>query len=141
MIGSVFTAHSLTYWYSGLVKPAFNPPNWIFGPVWTVLYILMGTALYLVWEKGIKNEQAKTAIWVFGAQLALNFIWSILFFGLRSPLYAFVEIILLWIAIATTIFMFYKIEKRAAYLLIPYICWVTFAAFLNFTIWQLNPSF
>jgi tryptophan-rich sensory protein len=98
----------------------------------------MGIALYLVWEKGIKKEQAKTAVWVFGAQLALNFIWSILFFGLRSPFYAFVEIILLWIAIAATIFMFYKIEKRAAYLLIPYICWVTIAAYLNFSIWILN---
>jgi tryptophan-rich sensory protein len=99
----------------------------------------MGIALFLIWEKGIKKEQAKTAVWVFGAQLALNSVWSLLFFGLHSPFYAFVEIIFLWIAIAATIFMFYKIEKRAAYLLLPYICWVTIAAFLNFTVWLLNP--
>lgn len=138
MIGSFFTTPNIATWYAGINKPDFNPPNWIFGPVWTTLYILMGISLYFVLQKGWKKIQAKIAITVFGIQLALNSIWSILFFGLGSPFLAFVEIIFLWIAIAASIYLFYKIDKRAAYLLIPYICWVSFAAFLTYTIWIIN---
>ena len=138
MIGSFFTAPSITAWYAGINKPDFNPPNWIFGPVWTALYILMGISLYLVLEKGIKKKGVKLAVSVFGIQLALNSVWSILFFGLGSPFLAFIEILFLWGAISATMYLFYKINKNAAYLLIPYICWVSFAAFLNYSIWIIN---
>jgi tryptophan-rich sensory protein len=132
----VFTTSSIPTWYASLIKPSFNPPNWIFGPVWTTLYLLMGISLYLVWIRGAKKN--RTALIWFGSQLALNSIWSILFFGLKSPLSAFIEIIFLWITILITIIYFYKTSKPAAYLLIPYILWVSFAAVLNISIVILN---
>jgi benzodiazapine receptor len=138
IIGSVFTFQSIPTWYAGIQKPDFNPPSWVFGPVWTTLYTLMGIAAYLVWEKGIKKKGVKQALVVFGVQLILNAIWSILFFGMQNPFLAFIEIIFLWISIVATIFLFYKISKTAGYLLVPYILWVSFAAILNFYIWQLN---
>ena len=134
-IGSVFTVSSVGSWYSGLAKPFFNPPSWLFGPVWTILYLLMGISLYLVWTKKLKS---KTALYIFGVQLVLNTLWSIFFFGLQQPLLAFIEIIFLWIMIMLTIIYFYKISKTAAYLLIPYILWVSFAAVLNIAIVVLN---
>lgn len=137
-IGSFFTFSAIPNWYQTLIKPEFNPPNWIFGPVWTTLYILMGISLYLVWNRGIKTKHEKTAIGIFSIQLVLNAIWSILFFGLKSPLYAFIEIIFLWIFIVLSIIYFYKISKPASYLLIPYICWVSFASVLNYFILILN---
>ncbi|MEK6969392.1 MAG: TspO/MBR family protein [Nanoarchaeota archaeon] len=137
-IGSFFTVSSVSTWYLTLNKPFFNPPSWLFGPVWISLYFLMGISLYLIWKKGIKNKQSKTAVSLFGVQLILNSLWSILFFGLRSPLFAFIEIITLWIAIILTIKYFYKISKVASYLLIPYMLWVSFAAILNFFIFYLN---
>ena len=133
-IGSFFTSSSVGTWYVTLVKPVFNPPSWVFGPVWTVLYLLMGISLYMVW---IKRVEIKAMIF-FGVQLFLNALWSIIFFGLNNPLYAFIEIILLWFSIVFTIYYFYKIEKTAAYLLIPYLLWVSFAAILNFSIMILN---
>lgn len=133
-IGSLFTANSVSSWYVTLIKPSFNPPSWVFGPVWTILYILMGISLYLVWIKKFD----KTAFTFFGIQLFLNALWSILFFGLKSPLFAFIEIIFLWAAILITIFYFYKINKISAYLFIPYILWVGFAAILNVSIIVLN---
>ena len=133
-IGSFFTSSSVGTWYVTLVKPVFNPPSWVFGPVWTVLYLLMGISLYMVW---IKRVGIKAMIF-FGVQLFLNALWSIIFFGLNNPLYAFIEIILLWFSIVFTIYYFYKIEKTAAYLLIPYLLWVSFAAILNFSIMILN---
>jgi tryptophan-rich sensory protein len=133
-IGGLFTARSVSTWYVTLIKPSFNPPSWVFGPVWTILYLMMGIALYLVW---IKKKEVKAFI-AFGTQMFLNVLWSVLFFGLQKPLYAFVEIILLWIAILFTIIYFYRINKTSAYLLIPYISWVSFAAFLNFFIYILN---
>jgi len=136
IIGSFFTSSSIPIWYTALNKPFFNPPNWIFGPVWTLLYVLMGISLYIVWTKGFKKN--KEAIIWFAAQLILNILWSILFFGLKSPLLAFVEIILLWIAILITLIKFYKVSKQSAYLLIPYLAWVGFAAILNFSIFYLN---
>ncbi|MBW3022657.1 tryptophan-rich sensory protein [Candidatus Woesearchaeota archaeon] len=137
-IGSIFNVSSIPTWYETLNKPSFNPPNWIFAPVWTTLFVLMGISLYLVWSKGLKKKGVKSAVYVFGGQLALNTLWSILFFGLRSPTLAFVEIIILWLAILWTIIKFYKISKTAAYLLIPYIAWVSFAVLLNFVFVLLN---
>ena len=136
LIGSVFTTSSIPTWYSALNKPQFNPPNWVFSPIWIVLYFLMGISLYLVWSK--KSKYKKTAVTFFGVQLGLNALWSIIFFGLQSPFYAFIEIILLWFFILMTIIYFYRISKPAAYLLIPYILWVSFAAVLNFSIFTLN---
>ncbi|MFA5357848.1 MAG: TspO/MBR family protein [archaeon] len=137
-IGSIFTMPMITTWYATLNKPFFSPPNWVFAPVWTTLFLLMGIALYLVLEKGLQKKEVKKAVSLFGAQLTLNIIWSFLFFGLMSPFLAFVEIIFLWAAIALTIKSFYPISKKAAWLLAPYICWVSIAALLNFSVWMLN---
>jgi benzodiazapine receptor len=138
IIGSVFTMPSISGWYADLAKPALNPPNWVFGPVWTTLFALMGIAAFLVWRKGLKRKGAKIALGIFIIQLALNTLWSVIFFGLHSPGGAFVEIIFLWIAIVLTIIAFSKISKAAAWLLVPYIIWVSFAMYLNFSIWALN---
>ena len=139
-IGSVFTYSSIPEWYNiRLQKPTFNPPSWLFGPVWITLYLLMGISAYLIWEKGTKKKEVKNALYTFGIQLALNIMWSLLFFGLRCPLCGFIETILLWFAIALTILKFSRVSKAAALLLLPYILWVTFAAILNFYIWRLNP--
>ncbi|MFH1511613.1 MAG: TspO/MBR family protein [Candidatus Woesearchaeota archaeon] len=138
LIGSFFTMDSVRTWYTTVHRPSFNPPNWVFAPVWTTLFILMGISLYLVWSKGVGARRVKIAMTIFGAQLALNILWSILFFGLRSPFYAFIEIIVLWAAIILTIAAFYMVSRPAAYLLIPYVLWVTFAAILNFSIYWLN---
>jgi len=138
IIGSIFTVSAINGWYSTIEKPLFNPPNWIFAPVWTTLFLLMGISLYLIWEKGIQKKEIKTAVSVFGLQLALNVLWSVLFFGLKNPFFAFIEIILLWVTILATTILFYRISKKAGLLLIPYLLWVTFAAFLNYSIWMLN---
>jgi tryptophan-rich sensory protein len=138
LIGSVFTAPSIPEWYANLQKPFFSPPNWVFAPAWITLYILMGVSLYLVWRKGWHRKGVRTGLLLFGIQLVLNAAWSIIFFGLQNPLLAFVEIIVLWLAIVLTIHQFWRIKKPAAYLLIPYILWVSFAAALNFFIWRLN---
>jgi len=141
LIGSIFTVEAISGWYATINKPSFNPPSWVFSPVWTILYTLMGIAAYLVWKDRNKKKikTANIALTFFGIQLVLNGLWSILFFGLNSPSLAFFEIMLLWIAIIFTIIYFFKINKTAAYLLIPYILWVSFAAFLNLNIWILNP--
>jgi tryptophan-rich sensory protein len=140
VIGSLFTTPAISTWYATLAKPSFNPPAWIFAPVWTLLFLLMGVALYLVLRGGMKKTLAKIAVIVFTGQLVLNVIWSVCFFYLKNPFFAFVEIIFLWLAILATIYFFAKINRVAAWLLVPYILWVSFAAFLNFNIWQLNPS-
>lgn len=137
-LGSTVTTTAISTWYTSLNKPFFNPPNWIFGPVWTILYLLMGIALYLVWNKGLKSKKAKQAVKIFIIQLALNLFWSIVFFGFHSPLLAFMVIIALWISIFAAIKYFYKISELSAYLLVPYIVWVSFAAFLNLFIVLLN---
>ncbi|MBU0756635.1 MAG: tryptophan-rich sensory protein [Nanoarchaeota archaeon] len=134
VIGGLFTASSVSTWYLELAKPSFNPPSWIFGPVWTILYLLMGISLYLVWIK--KND--KLAFTIFGVQLFLNVLWSILFFGLKQPLFAFIEIVILWIAILIMLLRFYRINRLSAYLNIPYILWVSFASILNLAIFILN---
>ncbi|HTK33399.1 MAG TPA: TspO/MBR family protein [Candidatus Paceibacterota bacterium] len=138
IVGSFFTVSSITTWYADIIRPTFSPPNWIFGPVWTTLFALMGIALFLVWQKGLAQRDVKIAVALFLAQLILNVCWSIIFFGAHNPGGAFVEILFLWIAILATIIAFFKISKLAGYLLVPYIAWVTFAAFLNYAIWTLN---
>jgi len=137
VIGAFFTTPAISSWYKSLNKPTFNPPNWLFGPVWTLLYFLMGVSLYLVWNKK-KSGQRKTALKFFTLQLILNSLWSIIFFGMRLPLLAFLEIIVLWFFILLTIKKFLPISKKSAYLLIPYLLWVTFASILNFYIVKLN---
>lgn len=139
IIGSLFNIRSIPNWYKKLKKPGFNPPNWIFGPVWTILFLLMGISLYLVWNTGISLLSFPMII--FFLQLILNIIWSGIFFGLKKPFFAFLEIILLWFFILATIISFFTISPIASYLLIPYILWVSFASLLNFYIWRLNRKF
>lgn len=138
VIGAFFTVSSVSTWYLTLNKPFFNPPSWVFSPVWITLYLMMGISLYMVWNSGLEFRQTKIAVTIFGVQLVLNSFWSILFFGFKSPLLAFVEIIFLWTAILATIIYFYRISKHASYLLIPYLLWVSFAAVLNFSLVYLN---
>lgn len=160
-IGAIFTTPAISGWYVNLVKPELSPANWVFAPVWTTLYALLGISLYLVWENNwqIKNHiferkqktwnylsesfwtgawQKQNVIAIFSVQLFLNVLWSFIFFGLKSPGLAFFEILALWFAIIYTIVNFYRISKASAYLLSPYILWVSFAAYLNYAIWVLN---
>jgi len=138
IIGSLFTAPSIPGWYAGLAKPSFNPPGWIFGPVWTALYAMMGLAAWLVYEKGSKRPEVRKALAVFGVQLLLNTLWSIVFFGAHQLFGAVVVIVILWATILWTILRFRKISKAAAWLLVPYILWVSFATVLTVSIYVLN---
>jgi benzodiazapine receptor len=138
VLGTPFTVAAIPTWYESLNKPFFSPPNWIFGPVWTLLYMFMGIAFYLVFIKGYKKQNIKTASNYFLAQLALNFIWTPIFFGLRSPLFGLIIIVAMWILIILTMKKFYPISKPAFYLLVPYLLWVTFATLLNGAILVLN---
>lgn len=135
-LGSYFTLSSIDTWYQTLNKPFFNPPNFLFGPVWTILYILMGFSFYLVLTS--KSKKKDLAVKIFFVQLFLNLLWSFIFFGLQNPVLAFLEIAVLWIAIFMTIKLFLPISKNAVYLLIPYIAWVSFALILNLSIALLN---
>lgn len=136
-IGSLFTFPSISTWYAALTKPQLAPPNWIFGPVWTTLFALMGIAAFLVWRRGL-NRKGVIALTIFIIQLILNILWSIIFFSWHNPGLAFIEILIFWLAIIITIFVFARISKTAAWLLAPYILWVTFAAYLNYALWILN---
>jgi len=138
VIGSVFTTPSIPGWYAGLVKPSFNPPNWIFAPVWTILYAMMGLAAYFVYEKGPGRKDVRKALAVFAGQLVLNALWSIIFFGAHEILGAAVLILILWAMILASIWLFSRISKAAAYLLVPYILWVSFATVLNISLYVLN---
>ncbi|MBP1767768.1 MAG: benzodiazepine receptor TspO [Candidatus Aminicenantes bacterium] len=138
IIGSVFTMPSIPGWYAGLSKPPFNPPSWIFGPVWTILYAMMGLSAYLIYQSGIGKKQVKRALAVFAVQLLLNTLWSIVFFGVHMIFAAVIVILLLWGMILVTIIVFHRISKAAAYLLIPYILWVSFATVLNISLYILN---
>lgn len=124
-------------WYASLQKPTWNPPGWIFGPVWTALYVMMAMAAWLVWRQGGWQKQRKPLL-IFLVQLALNALWTPLFFGLHWPGVAFAEIVLLWLAIAATITVFHPVNRTAMLLLAPYLAWVSFAAALNFSLWRLN---
>lgn len=125
-------------WYAALSKPDWNPPGWVFGPVWTTLYILMGVAAWLVWRRGVWRARSG-ALWLFCGQLLLNALWTPLFFGLHRIDLALVDIVLLWLAIVATVVAFARSSVVAAWLLVPYLAWVSFASFLTFTIWKLNP--
>ena len=139
VIGSIFTESSVKTWYAAINKPSFTPPDWLFGPVWIFLFLLMGISLFLVWSHpSAAPIDRRRALIIFGAQLALNAFWSSAFFGLKSPLFGFIVIVILWIAILMTIIRFLKISELAAWLLIPYILWVSFASVLNFAILLLN---
>lgn len=137
-IGSIFTTSSIQTWYVTLAKPPFNPPSWLFAPVWTILYVLMGISFWLIWKS--RSSEKKHAMGLFIVQLILNGIWSPVFFGARSIGNALAIIVLLWAAIVLTIFVFQKISKPAAWLLVPYILWVSFATVLNFSLWQQNKT-
>ncbi|RKR15148.1 TspO/MBR related protein [Maribacter vaceletii] len=137
-LSSFATQSSVNDWYVTLNKPSFNPPNWIFAPVWTILYILMGISAGLVWARGFYHIWVKTALYHFGFQLLLNALWSIVFFGLKQPLWALFIIIALVIMLLITFKWFKIVNKTAAYMLIPYIIWVSFATILNYKIWELN---
>lgn len=138
ILGSFFTVSSIPVWYQTLNQPFFSPPNWIFGPVWIILYALMGISLYLIWEHKIKKKNTQTALNFFWMQLGANAIWSVLFFGLKNPLLGLLDIVLMWVLILITVNKFWKIDQRASILLLPYLAWVSFATILNFSIWQLN---
>jgi tryptophan-rich sensory protein len=137
-LSGIVTRESITTWYPTLVKPFFNPPNWIFAPVWTLLYIMMGIAAGLVWTSEFEQKTVKKALGFFAIQLGLNALWSYLFFGLHNPLLALIEIVLLWLMIFETYNQFKKIDKVAGFLMLPYLAWVSFATILNASIWWLN---
>lgn len=137
-VGSLFTSPSIANWYADLHKPSFNPPNWVFAPVWTLLFILMGLSFYFVWQKSAGIMKIKKQVFWFIIQLILNIGWSFLFFGMHRPAFAFIEIIFLWLAILITIVEFKGISKLGAWLFLPYFLWVSFASALNFAIFLLN---
>lgn len=161
--GALFTVPEISSWYAGLAKPELSPPDWVFGPIWTAIYFLIGVSLFLVWKNDwrvenpilesrqkawnmwserlwTKDLQKANVIAIFAVQYILNILWSFIFFGLHLPLLAFFGILALWIAIIFTIINFYRVSKLAAYLLAPYILWVSFAGYLNFSIWRLNAD-
>jgi tryptophan-rich sensory protein len=136
-IGGAITTPKIGTWYATLVKPSWNPPDWVFGPVWTTLYIFMAVAGWLIWRgKGFTG--AEFPLILFAIQLALNLLWSCIFFGLEKPGIAFFEVLLFWLAIAATMLSFWRISTVAGILFVPYLAWVSFASVLTFTIWRLN---
>ncbi len=137
--GSAVTANEIAGWYRTLNKPFFSPPNWIFGPVWILLYAMMGTAIYRISRVGLEKRNIRTLVWVFSAHLFVNASWSIIFFGFHATGLALADILLMWVMIAYLTGRFYRIDRIAAYLMIPYLAWVTFATLLNFAVWTLNP--
>jgi tryptophan-rich sensory protein len=137
--GSTFTPEPGSWYYTTLLKPAWNPPDWLFPPVWTVLFIMMGTALARVLGAGWEKKEVKAGTAIFIVQLLLNLGWSASFFGLRSPQAGLIDISMLWVMIVLTIALFFRVSKPASLLLLPYLFWVSFATFLNFTILRLNP--
>lgn len=138
-MGSLATFSQIPGWYVTLIRPDWAPPNWVFPVVWTTLYILMALALFLVWRMGLETKQSKVAVAVFLVQLAINAMWSIVFFGYHSIFGGLVLVILLWITILANIIVFYRVSKWAGILLLPYIIWVSIASYLNYTVWLLNP--
>ena len=138
VIGSAFTTKSVREWYPALHKPTGTPPPWVFGPVWTTLYILMAIAGWQVWERAGGWSGGRLALSLFFLQLLLNALWSVLFFGLRNPAAGLVEIVLLWLAILATVLAIFPISHLASWLMMPYLFWVSYASYLNFGIWRLN---
>jgi tryptophan-rich sensory protein len=141
MLGGLISAKSIPGWYSKLIKPSFNPPNWVFGPAWTTLYIMIGVSGYLIWKEDASFTNKNSLAWiVYFTQLGLNYLWTPLLFGFKRLFLALVEIVLLLISIWVNIFVFYPINPTASYLLIPYLMWVSFATLINYKIWQLNKD-
>jgi benzodiazapine receptor len=140
LVSGLLSRSELSSWYQTLNKPTWNPPSWLFGPVWTLLYLLMAVSLWLIWKSNASETAKHRSMWIFALQLFLNFWWSILFFNLHSPGLAFLDIILMLTMIAITLFHFAKISQPAAYLLTPYLAWVSFATILNYTLWVMNPN-
>ena len=138
-IGAIFTAPSIPIWYEGLVKPSLTPPGWVFAPVWTILFALMGVSLWLITEKADQMKTRRLAHQVFVFQLALNVAWSFIFFGLHSVGAAAIELISLWLVVFAVMLVFARISRRAVWLLVPYLAWITFAFYLNMGLWVLNP--
>ena len=138
ILGSIFTKPAILSWYGPLKKPFFTPPNWVFAPVWVMLYVLMGVAAFLVWRKGFQQKQTWSALVLFGIQLILNVLWSVMFFGLRSPIAGLIEISILALVVLLTIQSFLQVTRVAGLLLVPYFLWVAFASGLNLSIWVLN---
>jgi translocator protein len=136
-IGAFFTVSSVDSWYTTLVQPSFAPPAWVFGPVWTLLYILMGISAFIIWQHR-SHALSRIALMVYGVQLVLNTCWSIIFFGMQNPGWAFAEILVLLIMIIITTGLFWRVSRVAGALLIPYLAWVSFASYLNYAIWILN---
>ena len=136
--GIFFTGNSMLAWYSGLNKPSFNPPNWVFGSVWIVLYLLMGISLFMVWKEGLKNKEIKSAFIIFIVSLIFNAAWPVIFFGGQSVIGGLIVDIVLWLLMLITILKFIKISRTAGILLLPYLLWVSFATVLNFFIYKLN---
>lgn len=134
-IGGFATAPAIDSWYRTIAKPSWNPPDFVFGPVWTILYIMMGVAAWLVWRRG---ERLAPALTLFFVQLAFNLAWSLIFFGLRSPGWALVEVVFLWSSVLLTMLAFFRRDRAAGWLFVPYLAWVSFAAILNLVIWQMN---
>lgn len=139
VLGGLFTQSSVTTWYPSIAKPSWTPPSFVFGPVWTLLYLMMALAIWLIWKTPATPLRSR-AYKLFGAELFVNFIWSPLFFGLHSPLYGMIDIILLWALLVPTILTFYQLRPLSAYLLLPYLIWTTYAGALNIAIWYLNRS-
>lgn len=137
LIASWFTSQSVGTWFTTLNRPSFAPPNWVFGPVWTLLYVLMGISLYIIWRRP-ESIQKEKALFIFGLQLTCNFLWSFFFFYMRRPSFALVDIIVLWILIIIMIVRFYRLSPTAGLLNIPYLLWVSFALALNYQYWKLN---
>jgi tryptophan-rich sensory protein len=137
ILGSAFTFKAIPSWYNTLVAPSFRPPSWVFGPVWTLLYTLMAVSGYILWQNR-EQKDAKTALVFFFIQLALNAIWTPIFFGAKRLDLAFYEIVAMWVFILLTMVFAFKVKPVAGWLLLPYIAWVTFASILNFSFWQLN---
>ena len=138
-VGTVFTLKEITGWYAYLPKPSWTPPNWAFGPVWSTLYVLMGISLFLIWREGLNRKDVQIAIIVFAVQLAINVIWSLVFFGTHNIFGGLVLVLILWVAILVNIIVFYRISKPAGLILIPYIVWVTIASYLNYSVLILTP--
>jgi translocator protein len=137
-IGGFFSAANVPTWYQTLLKPAFTPPGWVFGPVWGMLYLMMGLAFFFVLISEQNKDSRRFVAGLFGVHLLLNTLWSILFFGLRNPFLAFIDIIVLWLMITALVFVFWNIKKLAGMLMIPYWLWVSFASVLNYSIWKMN---
>jgi len=137
-VGSLFTFKAIPTWYAGLKKPPYTPPNWVFGPVWTTLYILMGISVFLVWQKGFATNGVTLAFILFWIQLAFNALWSVIFFGMKSKGGGVIIIIILWLLILATIITSFRVSAWAGGLLIPYIIWVSIASYLNIEVWRLN---